>query len=560
MPPPGHSHPQPPYAQPHPGAPGPEPAGGHPGAAGTPSAPDAGSPQWRRVHKITPLLNAWQVIAALLVVLTFQSLEFLGELWENRSRIDGGLVALIILGVVLLIALLAAGYSILAWRFTRFAVTADAVLLHQGIVFRQQRHARLNRIQAIDVVQPLLARLLGLAQLKVETAGGSSGSSVVLRYLKESEARAVRQEILHRAAASAAPVAGGTDGSGEGSGGASRPAGTGTPAPLPAAIDRPERVLYRVSVGQLFGSTLLSGWLFGALVFLGGTIVLAFVADPAVLVANVGAFVGVLALAWNRFNSGFGFQAGVTVDGIKLRHGLLEKRSQTVPPGRIYAVTLTQPLLWRIAGWWRVDVNIAGYGAAIENANAANLAVLLPVGRRGDALTALWLVLPDLGVDDTPAVLDAALTGSGPGAGFITSPRRARWIDPFTWRRNALTITRRGMLMRTGRFVRRLTIVPHERSQSLGIDQGPIERSLRIANFRVDSVRGSIYPRARHLDEITALAVLQDQAERARTARGQESEEEWRRRVGVLEPQAAAYPAPSPLPPGYAGGAPPPPA
>ena len=53
--------------------------------------------------------------------------------------------------------------------------------------------------QAVDVVQPILARLLGLSELKLEVAGGP-GSAVSLAFLKEEEADALRAELLARAA------------------------------------------------------------------------------------------------------------------------------------------------------------------------------------------------------------------------------------------------------------------------------------------------------------------------------------------------------------------------
>ena len=82
---------------------------------------------------------------------------------------------------------------------TRFAVTDEAVHLRTGILFRQQRQARLDRLQAVDVVQPLLARLVGLAELKLEVAGGS-GSAVSLAFLREADAEALRAELLALAA------------------------------------------------------------------------------------------------------------------------------------------------------------------------------------------------------------------------------------------------------------------------------------------------------------------------------------------------------------------------
>ena len=41
-----------------------------------------------------------------------------------------------------------------------------------------------------------------------------------------------------------------------------------------------------------------------------------------------------------------------TPDGVRITFGLLTTVTEIVPPGRIHAVEITQPILWRPAGWW----------------------------------------------------------------------------------------------------------------------------------------------------------------------------------------------------------------
>lgn len=487
---------------------------------------------WRRVHKITPVLNAWKVIVAVVAFLVWQNVEALSTVWDERDTLDWTLVLLIGGGAVLLFLLVLTAYSVLSWRMMRYAVGQDAVFLHRGILFRQQRHARLNRIQAVDVVQPLLGRLFGLAQLKIETAGGGD-SSVVLAFLREEEAQALRREVLDRVSDRRAPAAPApsTDG-----------ADPAAPAAAPAAATvAPERELLTVPTGRLVGSLLLSGSMISLVVVLLGLGLASFAAgNPAPLFGAVPGLFGWGGYLWSRFSGGFNFRAAISQDGIRLRYGLLEQRTQTLPPGRVHAVGLKQPLLWRRRGWWRVEVNAAGYGPSGDPNQSIIGTVLLPVGTRGEALTALWLVLPDLGVDDPQAVIDAALEGQGEAAGFLTTPRRARWLDPVSWRRNGILITRRAVLMRRGRLNRSLAIVPHERSQSLALTQGPLERHARIANIVAATVAGGVSTTAHHLDEMTALTQLERASVKSREARHRESPEEWMRRVGLLPPAGQA--------------------
>jgi putative membrane protein len=136
-------------------------------------------------------------------------------------------------------------------------------------------------------------------------------------------------------------------------------------------------------------------------------------------------------------------------------------------------------------------------------------------------------------VDDVPAVLDASLAGRGEAAGYVITPRRARVVDPFVWSRQGVLVTREAMLMRTGLLTRTLDVVPHGRTQSVGISQGPIERRLGIANLHMHTVPGPGLPTVPHLDQDQAARITFDAAARARQARGREDLSEWAERVGV---------------------------
>ncbi|NTW39538.1 MAG: PH domain-containing protein [Cellulomonadaceae bacterium] len=452
---------------------------------------------WSRVHPVTPAVKGWKVLAVLLAIAVQQVGTSISSAEEVVRHTGWGPVVGTLVGVTLL----GFAFAALAWRFTRYAVDAEAIYLQSGVLFRQHRSARLDRIQAVDVVQPLLARLLGLAELRIEVAGGHD-SAIRLAFLREDQAQGLRNVLIARAAG----VEFGTQ-------------------EQPEAPVAPERELFAVPAGRLIGSLVRSF----SIVFLAAGVVgvvvlvavlrsseLAFGALPAVL--GVGGFL------WSRFAGEFNFTAAQSPDGIRLRHGLLEARSQTVPPGRVQAVRLTQAWLWRRKDWWRVEVNVAGYGLDTEQRTEN---VLLPVGSRDDALLALWLVLPDLGAEDPRAVLDAALSGVGDDGGFVTSPRQARWLDPWSWRRNGYLLTDRAVLVRRGRFVRSLVVVPHERTQSLGLTQGPLQRRLGLATFVLHSTPGPVSPAVAHLDVTVAGALVVAQSERARAARATAGPERW---------------------------------
>lgn len=491
-------------------------------------APPEDSTIWRQVHPATPLINAWKALGVLVAIVAFNMMESIGATLELVSEFPVMWVVLAVAGALVVVLLVALGYSWLAWKRMRYAVGEDAVFHHQGILFRSQRHARLNRIQGVDIVRPLLGRLVGLAVVNIETAGGAK-SNVRIQFLKDDEAERLRAEVLGRAA---------------GLRGTTRPGAA--PGEAPVFSQAPERRVYALPLGDLLLSVLLSP----AAVTL---VVLVLLLVPVgLLVGDAGwaAFFGLIPAAlagfglfYSQFDSGFNFTLAVSPDGIRLRHGLLSTQAQTLPPGRVQAVRLSQFLLWRVRDWWRVEVNVAGYGLDTGNNGVpSSRTVIMPVGGRADAVNALWLVLHDLGVDEPDTVIAAALTGTLDDGGFLPSPPAARWVDPVTWRRNGLLITRTALLMRRGRLTRTLTVVPHERTQSLAIQQGPWERRLGLADLRADSVPGPVRPVVPHLPATLAGQVLFEQAARARAARSKEGPEEWMRRVGVADPETAPEP------------------
>jgi len=491
--------------------------------------PDA----WRRMHPVTPALKGWKIFVGVLLVAGYQLTDNL----QQASSLLEGRGWLIAIGVLALVAVVGFGYSAAAWRMTRFAVTDDAVHLRTGILFRQQRQARLDRLQAVDVVQPLLARLVGLSELKLEVAGGS-GSAVSLAFLREADADALRAELLALAAGlrrpTAAPVPAALGPEPEP--GATAPAAVAAPPVAFAAA--PEHQVYEVPMPRLVLSTIQSSATVALVIAIGAAVA------TAVISRQVGAaffvfpmLVGIGGFLWSRINQGASFRAATSPDGIRLRHGFTEARAQTVPPGRVQAIRISQGLWWRWSGWWRVEINVAGYGVGKEQQQDT---VLHPVATQDEVMTAVWLVLPDLGVGDVRPVYDAALRGTGDEGGFTSSPRAARWVDPVGWRRHGVLVTQRALITRSGRLRRQVDIVPHERTQSLGLQQGPLQRRLGLASFVVHSTPGPVQPAVAHLAAPVAAALLDEQAERARTARAGDRSEQWMRQtVDVVLPPTA---------------------
>ncbi|WP_441860660.1 PH domain-containing protein [Pseudarthrobacter sp. YAF2] len=473
---------------------------------------------WLRVHPASPFVRGWFALAA---IAFFFGRDIFERVLQGQPIFEEGLArrAPWLLGggaAVLAVAVL--GF-VLTWYFTKYQVSGGYVRVTSGLLFRQHRQARLDRVQAIDIVQPLLARIFGLAELKFEVADAGE-SAVRLAYLKIDDARQLRATILARASGAAAVAASGAG------------VVSGAEQPARPAPEAPEFPLLSVPPSRLLGSLLLSEQSFFVVVGGAASVVLSAVTDNrAFYFYLVPAALGLAAGYWNYFNRGYNFRAAVSPDGIRLRYGLLDTQTQTLPPGRIQAVKVAQSPLWRPFGWYRMQVNVAGYGQSGNAVEGNTRTILLPVGTLPDVLAMLSLVLPDPGTHRPAAVFAAGLTGRDSDGGFVTTPRRAWLLAPFTWRRNGFAATDTALLIRSGRWWRELVVVPHQRTQSMALQQGPVARRFRVADLVLHTTAGPVAPRLTQAGLDEARQLFNDQSARARLARKRQTTEQWLRQV-----------------------------
>ena len=496
--------------RPEPGGPATVPASesAAPNPVPGPAPGTAADGEWLRVHPASPFVRGWVALAA---IGFFVGRDVFERALQGRPIHEGefaGRAPFLLAGgaVMLLIAVL--GF-ILTWYFTKYQVSGGYVRVNTGFIFRQQRQARLDRVQAIDIVQPLLARIFGLAELKFEVADAGE-SAVRLAYLKMDDARQLRATILARAA-----------------GVALDPSRPDEPAP-----EAPEFPVLSVPPSRLVGSLLLSEQSVVVVLGAAASVFLTSVTGNAAFYFYlIPAALGLAASYWGLFNKGYNFTAAISPDGIRLRYGLLDTQAQTLPPGRIQALKVIQPPLWRALGWYRIQVNVAGYGIIESAGEGSGRTTLLPVGRLDDVMSILALVLPDPGTPQPAVVFGAGLHGLDSDGGFVTTPRSARLLAPLGWRRNGFTATDTALLIRSGRWWRELVVVPHQRTQSMALHQGPLARRFGVADLLLHTTVGPVTPRLRQADMRQAMALFDEQSARARLARKRQTTEQWLRQV-----------------------------
>ncbi|WP_406123696.1 PH domain-containing protein [Streptomyces sp. NBC_00989] len=424
----------------------------------------------RRLHPVTPLRRAWAPVA----VIIGWAVHDPNQAQEQLTRLT---TVTLLIGLAVFVPA-AALYGFLTWWFTHFAVTDTELRIRTGLLFRRTAHIRLERIQAIDVTQPLLARVAGVAKLKLDVVGADKKDE--LAFLGEGEARALRAELLARAAGFA-------------------------PETAHEVGEAPARQLLHVPAGVLAVSLVLTGATWGSLAA-------ALVVPPLLWFATHSVWT-VLATALpllgaagassvGRFVGEYDWTVGESPDGLRIDHGLLDRTHETVPPGRVQTVRIVEPLLWRRRGWVRVELDVAG----------SSNSVLVPVAPREIAESVVARVLPGVTVP--------------PLAALSRPPRRAGRCVPLWWRGYGLAVTDTVFAARHGLLRRSLALVPHAKVQSVRLSQGPWERLWRLAEVHVDTgANKTVTARLRDAEE--AAELLSGQAERSRTGRRDARPDRW---------------------------------
>ncbi len=142
---------------------------------------DAADPA-RRLHPGTVLLR---ILAA--SPRTLLGLPALIPLINRR----GLLVGIAVLGLIGLVSLLVAW---LRWRAFTYRITADEVVIADGILNKSRRSIPLERVQDVSLEQKPLARLFGLVTVRIETGGGDADEAT-LDSVATTEAERLRATI-----------------------------------------------------------------------------------------------------------------------------------------------------------------------------------------------------------------------------------------------------------------------------------------------------------------------------------------------------------------------------
>lgn len=425
----------------------------------------AGEGGWHRLHPLSPFVRAGRQFMSLAIVLIGIS-----ALKQHPVRGDF-IVDLAVLGLALV-----GGF--VSWLVTRWQIADGVLRIDTGLIRRDLRRIPLSQVQAVDVVQSGLARVLGLAELQLRVAGADSSRSGRLACLRRADAEELRRKLLALAAASAlaTPTAG------------------------------PSRTLFRVRAGRLLGAVLLTRSGATALVVALATALTVQISGSANTVAPfLPVVLGVVGALWHQFNGQYGTTVSAAADGIRLRSGLIQTTAETIRPGRIQAVRLVEPLIWRAFGWCRLEVNVAGSRERGENQSEGRRhRAVIPVGSRAEAEQMLAELMPRYPLPTRPA------------------PSRARRKAPFSYHFLAWSADERYVVASRGRVCRQTTWVPLQKVQSVRWVEGPVQRQLGLATVHLDAAGKRVGARIQDRDTAEAFEILGALPDLARSARSRD--------------------------------------
>ncbi|MBU4464513.1 MAG: PH domain-containing protein [Actinobacteria bacterium] len=440
--------------------------------------------------------------------------------------LEHNLVLIVLAGVLVVVAMLI-GLFTLSWRFHTLRITGDTVEVRHGVLFRSHRRAPLDRVQGVNLTRPMLARISGMA--KLEVIGGGHDSNVKLEYLSTANAERVRADILRLASGRRLAEERARD--------AAHPESRVSAAASAMSVgitglilgedpaEEPESVV-SIPIPRLVASHLLSRSTVFLLLLIAAIVWGSIAGTPWVLFSIIPAVLGFGAYWVRTITRSLRYSIAPTRDGVRITFGLFTTVTEILPPGRVHAVEVTQPLLWRPFGWWAVGVNRLSGRAASDNREEQSTRVL-PVGSRDDVERVLRLLLPALPENEWPLIFEHGILGPRDGDPYTNTPRRARILRLLSWRRNGFLRAPDVLFVRRGWAHRQLAIFPYERLQSVGIEQGPLARMLGVATVHAHTIAGRVSGRLGAVDRDAAIGLFADVGAAATAAAASDRSHRW---------------------------------
>jgi putative membrane protein len=401
--------------------------------------------------------------------------------------------------------------AVARYMSVRFGVVDNVLTIKSGIVYKQTRTIPIDRIQNINITRTVLHRLVGVADLKIETAAGA-GAEAELSALGVEDAEALRKDLTQR----------------------KEPSATAIEFELPV---EPDYTIYRASLRDLFfaGATqnragAVVGAAVGALFLFGQggrfvpDLILRFEQWVGAAIAGWKIWIGVIFLlllvGWivsvvQTLVAYYGFRLELKDRRLHRAYGLTTQHEGMIPLGRVQFVRLIEPFIQRRLGYGQLSVETAGSINEKEAGGTALIAPIVPL-EQSWSLAEQALDQPRLQPEEwkRPSIAAfyrgwiggtfwiatmaavATIWDRNVGLAFVgLSPFIALFLAWRSYRALGYARTEGFVLFRWGIWTRHTAIVPEAKIQTATAAQGPLQQKLNLASLSLTTAalgRGAV--------------------------------------------------------------------
>lgn len=460
---------------------------------------------------------------------------FAGPILLASSR-GGDLTLAVVLTVLAVLIAIALILAWVRWRMFTYQVLPDQLVISRGIVHRTRRSIPFQRIQDISIKQGLLARLIGLAEVRIETGGGEKDEGQ-LDSVSLAEAYRLRDLFRSLNRSDDEPAAG-----------------------TVMSLGATEPVLFQLGVGRLLYvglfkfSLIWIAAILGASQYLGQALNLdgdrwlqvwgaaerevlsrlswVFILGVAGMTLGLGLMAGVIRTVLQFYDFRLAFAGG----RFRYSRGLLTRREVVVAQQQIQIGLVEWRAISGRLGWCAFKVQTLGgsdhvsgrqelapFARPSEIEPLIALAGLPPFDRSGLRPVSGWHTQSALiGFVAIPATALITATLLSPFVALLLLTLPLPIVVALCRRRHhRYALAETSLMVTRGVLKKRDWTVPYRNIQSVTLRQGPLQRRMGIASVRIDTAGGSGLngPHIHDLLQTDASALVGDVIERMETGR-----------------------------------------
>ncbi len=333
---------------------------------------------------------------------------------------------LILSGSAVLILIINTLVQVMIWAFYTYRYKAGYLHIKSGVIFKKERSIKRERVQTVNIRRGIIQRLLGLASLQVETAGGGAESEFSLAAVTLEEAYNIKRSLEGTAADyvsapgdTSAEAADEAAGEAEGSTREKTLPRSGFKAVIDTALssgeDAEEGTVYRISIPELFIAGATSGGFFvlfsviglifsQALPFIPDTFWDYLLEQVTSTAAGMVALVVMVLLVFSWFISTLAFMvqyANFTLqrqqDRLLVTWGLIEQKQLALKLKRLQALGVHEGILRQPFGRCALVAEVAGGGSSDQN----YITLLFPLLRTSELNQFLARILPEYRIPES---------------------------------------------------------------------------------------------------------------------------------------------------------------